>query len=55
MNLTDMAECGISDKPDLTEISGSIAVFFCGGLLISSWGWTSASVRIWKRYLRRFE
>jgi len=55
MNLTDVAECGISDKPDLTEVSGSIIVFFCGGLLVSSWAWTSASLRTWKRYLRRYE
>lgn len=53
MNLTDVAECVISDKADVSLIIGNVAVFFVGGVLVSCWAWTCASVRTWKRWFQR--
>jgi hypothetical protein len=50
MNLTNMAECGVStEKPDILFVLGNIIIYFCGGLLVSSWAFTNSSLNVWKR------
>lgn len=53
MNLTDMAECGASEKPSLVLALGNVIIYCLGGVLVSSWVWTSASLNIWRRNFKK--
>lgn len=52
MNLNDGPECTVPEKPNVSTVLGNIAVFFSGGILVSSWAWTSSSMSIWRRSLK---
>ncbi|XP_021947837.1 smoothened homolog [Folsomia candida] len=54
MNLTVVAECGTPEKPSVYLVLENVIVFFCGGLLVSSWAWTSSSINIWKHSIKTF-
>ncbi|ODN01519.1 Smoothened [Orchesella cincta] len=53
LKLLDVAECELTEKADVSLVVGNVVVFFLGGLLMSSWAWTSASLRTWTRYVKR--
>lgn len=53
MNLLDIGECEISEKADVSLVICNVAVFFIGGLLVSTFGWTGASLKSWARYFKR--
>lgn len=45
-------ECEISEKGDVSLMIGVVLPFFLGGVLLSSWGWSSkAALETWRRWL----
>ncbi|CAG7784874.1 unnamed protein product, partial [Allacma fusca] len=53
LNLTIVAECDTGAKPSASFAMTTISAFFIGGILVSSWAWTGASYRTWRRFLIR--
>ncbi|GLH15390.1 Protein smoothened [Gryllus bimaculatus] len=49
----DPRQCRLDARPSVSVFQLHLLVFFCAGIVMSSWVWTGSTLRTWRRFLRR--